>query len=414
MWRSLLVAVFFGLHPLRVESVAWIAERKDVLSGCLGLLSLILYVRYARKVSSGQVPQTRPTRALNSAPATLNYSLALLFLALGLMSKAMLVTWPFVMLLLDYWPLERFKSAGAWRLVREKTPFFCLAALASVVTFAVQKHEGAVAAQESLTFGWRSGNALVSDCRYLGKIFWPTDLAVIYPHPGEWPLLRVLLAGILMGAILVLVWVKRERYPFLLMGWLWYCGTLVPVIGLVQVGSHAMADRYTYLPSVGVLICAVWGAAELARHRSYLATPLLAGTAGGILLCVELTRHQLGYWQESETLFRQALKVTTENPVASNNLGDALVRKGRIDEAIGHFQQALRLMPDFDDAHNSLGNALARKGQLGEAILQFEEAVRLRPDRAVPHYNLGMVLAVKGKFDEAVRNYREAVRLNTD
>ena len=258
-WRSLMVAALFGLHPLRVESVVWVAERKDVLSTCFGLLALLFYVRYAKKVTNGQWRV--------SAPSSLDYGLSLFFFALGLMSKPMLVTWPFVMLLLDYWPLRRFglstldhrlsfpvpsvksvpsvaKSSLA-ALLLEKIPFFTLAAAASVVTLVVQKHGGALAAGESLPLGARSGNTLMSYYCYLGKMFWPTDLAVFYPHPGYWPMEQVLLAGGLMAGISALLIVKGRRYPFLLMGWLWYCGTLVPVIGLVQVGNQAMADRYT-------------------------------------------------------------------------------------------------------------------------------------------------------------------------
>ena len=266
IWRSLLVAAVFGLHPLHVESVAWVAERKDVLSTCFGLLALIFYTRYVQCVTSDtcQVtgPKVIPASVLSRVThhPSLFYGLALFFFALGLMSKPMLVTWPFVMLLLDYWPLERFKPGCAWRLVGEKIPFFALAAVASVVTFVVQQHGGALGEGENLPFGARSGNALISYCRYLAKMFWPTDLAIFYPHPGYWPLERVFFAGGLIVGISVLLYVKRRRYPFLLVGWLWFGGTLMPVIGLVQVGGQAMADRYTYIPSLGVLIVAIWGA----------------------------------------------------------------------------------------------------------------------------------------------------------
>ena len=411
-WRSALVAALFGLHPLHVESVAWVAERKDVLSTCFGLLSLIFYARYGRKRLAAE---DRDVKA-RGVPALrlLDYLLALIFFALGLMSKPMLVTWPFVMLLLDYWPLERFKPASAWRLLTEKIPFFALAAAVSVVTFVVQKRGGAVIAAETLPLGARSGNALISYCRYLGKLFWPTDLAVFYPHPGYWPLAKVLLAGGLIVGISVLLFVQRRRYPFLLMGWLWFCGTLVPVIGLVQVGGQAMADRYTYIPSLGVLVLAVWGVYELTKSWHYRVVALSVAGSTAVVLCLALTRQQLGYWKDSEALFRHALEVTENNYLAHLNLGSALDEKGQIDEAIREFQEAIRLKPDYALAHNNLGIALDRKGQIDEAISQFQEAIRLKPDYAEAHNNLGMALVKKGQIDEAIREFQEAIRLKPD
>ncbi len=301
LWRSVMVAALFGWHPVHVESVAWVSERKDVLSTFFGLLALIYYVRYA---------QNRAT--LNPQPSTLNYLLALVFFALGLMSKAMLVTWPLVMLLLDWWPLERFKVRGSGFKVRslvwEKIPFFGLAVAASVVTFVVQKRGGAVMSFESLPLSARGGNALMSYCRYLGKMFWPVDLAVFYPYPGYLPVAEVLLAGVLLLSITVLCIMVRRRSPFMLTGWLWYVGTLVPVIQLVQTGSHAMADRYTYIPSIGVLVMVVWGVYELGRRWRHRV--MIWSVAGGaaIILCLGMTRQQLGYWKDSETLFRHALE----------------------------------------------------------------------------------------------------------
>ena len=300
------------------------------------------------------------------------------------------------------------------KLVREKAPFFALAALASVVTFVVQQRGGAMAAGEKLPLGARGGNALISYCRYLGKLFWPTDLAVFYPHPGQWPLGKVLLAGGLILGISVLLLVQRRRYPFLLVGWLWFVGMLVPVIGLVQVGGQAMADRYTYLPSLGVLILAVWGAYELTRGWRYQVMALSVAGGAAIVLCLALTRQQLGYWKDSEALFRHALAVTENNYLAHNNLGVALDKKGQIDEAIRQYQEAIRLKPDYADAHNNLGVALAKKGQIDEAIRQFQEAIRLKPDHADAHNNLGIALAKKGQMDEAIRQYQEAIRLKPD
>ena len=420
IWRSLLVAAVFGLHPLHVESVAWVAERKDVLSTCFGLLALIFYTRYVQCVTSDtcQVtgPKVIPASVLSRVThhPSLFYGLALFFFALGLMSKPMLVTWPFVMLLLDYWPLERFKPGCAWRLVGEKIPFFALTAVASVVTFVVQQHGGALGEGENLPFGARSGNALISYCRYLAKMFWPTDLAIFYPHPGYWPLERVFFAGGLIVGISVLLYVKRRRYPFLLMGWLWFCGTLVPVIGLVQVGEQAMADRYTYIPSLGMLIVVIWGAYELTRSWRYQELALSVAGCAVIVLCLGLTRQQLGYWKDSESLFRHALEVTENNYLAHNDLGTALDRKGQTDEAISQFRTAIRLTPDYAEAHNNLGIALVEKGQTDEAISQFQEAIRLKPDDAEAHSNLGNALVEKGQTDEAISQYQEAIRLKPD
>jgi len=424
VWRSLLVAAFFAVHPLHVESVAWVAERKDVLSGFFGLLSLIFYVRYAQRrsrVESRESNARSSNLALDFRHWALDYCLALFFFALGLMSKPMLVTWPFVMLLLDYWPLRRFELSTLnfqlstiWRLVREKIPFFALAVATSIVTFVVQKQTGALAAGETIPLGARVGNALVSYCRYLGKLFWPTDLAVFYPHSGYWPLEQVLLAGGLILGITVLFIVKRGQYPFLLMGWLWFCGTLVPVIGLVQVGGQAMADRYTYIPSLGVLILTIWGAYELTRHWQHRMIMLSVAGWAAIVLCLGLTRQQLGYWQDSETLFRHALAVTENNYLAYNNLGVALDKQDQTDEAISQYQEAIRLKPGYAEAHNNFGVALDKQDQTDKAIRQYQEAIRLEPDYANAHNNLGFALDQKGQIDEAISQYQEAIRLKPE
>ncbi|MGA2787076.1 MAG: tetratricopeptide repeat protein [Verrucomicrobiota bacterium] len=413
-WRSLLLAALFGLHPLRVESVAWVTERKDVLCTFFGLLALLMYVRYAEK-SKVQGPKSQVC-----------YSLALLFLALGLMSKAMLVTWPFVLLLLDYWPLERFKSYRVRRLVAEKIPFVALAVVMSVVTFVVQKHGGFVVTVmtqqhggivmpvEYLPLGARSENALISYCRYLGKLFWPTDLAAFYPHPGYWPMEQVLLAGGLILGITVLFIVMRGRFPFMLMGWLWYCGTLVPVIGLVQAGRVAMADRFTYVPSLGVLVIVIWGTYQLTRRWRYQEMVLSVLGWAAVILCLGLTRQQLGYWQDSEMLYRHTLEVSENNYLAHNNLGATLVEKGQIDEAISQYRQAVHLKPDYAGYQYNLGVALNKKGQTDEAIRQFQEAIRLAPDYAEAYNNLGSVLVAKGQTEEAISQFQEAIRLKPD
>jgi tetratricopeptide (TPR) repeat protein len=404
LWRSALVALLFGVHPLHVESVAWVAERKDVLSTFFGLLSLICYARYAR------------AEIVNRKSQIVNYSLALLFFALGLMSKPMLVTLPCVMLLLDWWPLQRFQ-VSSFRfqvLIFEKIPFFALAAAASVVTMLVQKQGGAVITVENYPLDDRVENVLISYCRYLGRMFWPADLAVFYPHPAHWPLAQVLLAGVFLCGISALFFWGRGRHPFLLMGWLWFIGTLVPVIGLVQVGEQAMADRYTYIPSLGLLILVIWGACELTRNRRWQKIALSVAGSLAIILCLAVTRQQLGYWQESEALFRHALAVTDDNTLAETDLGLAVLGKGRFGEAVGHLQAAVRLKPSAAEVHNNLGTAYLNTKQYDEAIDQFQAAISRKPNYAKAHANLGIAFLDKNDFDGAVREFQETVNLQPD
>jgi tetratricopeptide (TPR) repeat protein len=263
-------------------------------------------------------------------------------------------------------------------------------------------------------FGARGGNAVVSYCRYLGKTLWPTDLAYFYPRPDHWPLEKVLLAGAFLVGVSLFLFLHRRRYPFLLMGWLWFVGTLVPVLGLVQVGNQAMADRYTYLPSLGLLILTIWGACELAGRWRYQAMFLSVAGALALVSCVGLTRQQLGYWRDSETLFRHALAVTESNYLAHGSLGYLLVIKGQTDDAISEYKEVTRLLPDDPDAYNSLGAIFLKKDELDEAISQFQEAIRLKPDFAEARFNLGAAFFAKGRTDEAISQFREAIRLNPD
>jgi protein O-mannosyl-transferase len=437
-WRSLLVAALFAVHPLRVESVAWVTERKDVLSGFFGLLAFIAYARYVEVQSlksKVQSPKSvvRGLSPIFHLPSPIFYLLSLFLFALGLMSKPMLVTWPFVMLLLDYWPLQRNAECGMrnaelgaratgqgrilpWtKLVWEKIPFFALVGLMSVVTFVVQKRGGFLALGERLTVSARLGNALISYCRYLGKLFWPADLVAFYPHPGRWPLGRVLLAVGLILAISLLVWVRRRRYPYLLMGWLWFCGTLVPASQVIQTGTHAMADRFTYVPSLGILILTVWGAYALTRGWRCHVLALWVASGAAIVLCLALTRQQIAYWRgDAEALLRHTLEVTENNDLVHKDFGVILYQRGQIDEAISHFQESVRSKPKDADAHYNLGVALDRKGQIDAAIGQFQEAIHLEPDHADAHYNLGVAFYQQSRAAEAIREFREAIHLKPD
>ena len=282
------------------------------------------------------------------------------------------------------------------------------------MTIVVQKHGGGLAVGESLPLSARLANALISYSRYLGKLLWPTDLAVYYPHPGHWPLGQVLLAGGLILGISVLVWAQRRRFPFLLMGWLWYCGTLVPLSQVIQTGTHAMADRWTYLPSLGVLILVVWGGCDLTRGWRYQVVAWSVAGGAAIFLCLALTRQQIGYWKDGETLFRHTLAVTQNNAVAHDGLGVALNNQGQIDEAICQFQEAVRLNPAYANAHYNLGVAFFQRGRIDEAIRQFQEALRLVPDHPQAHNNLGAALGRQGQTDEAIRQFQEALRLKPD
>jgi len=439
IWRSFLVAGLFALHPLRVESVAWVSERKDVLSGFWFLLALLIYRKYVSSVkgrgeqkfevkNSRSEPNSNGTNA-NSSGSRLTdsarfYLLTLVAFTMGLLSKPMLVTLPFVLLLLDYWPLRRFQSdekygvsspgeQSAYRLmVLEKVPFFALAAISCIITMIVQMKGGAMSL--SVPLFQRVENALVSYGRYLGKIFFPSNLAFFYPYQNGWSVIVIALSALLLAGISILAIVWRRRYPYLLTGWLWFLGTLVPVIGLVQVGEQALADRYTYIPSIGILIALVWGAHELTRGWKFQRQVFGSVTAVLAVVCAMKTRGETAIWKNNETLFSHAIAVTQKNYVAHNNLGTTYEKQGRWDEAAAQLRQAIAEKPDYAQAHKNLGVVFERQGDSTRAAEEYREAIRLDPKYAEAHNDLGALLNARGRTDEAIGEFQQALRLKPD
>ncbi len=384
-WPSAMVAALFALHPLHVESVAWIAERKDVLSALFWMLTLYAYAGYAAR------------------PGPARYGLTLLAFCFGLMAKPMLVTLPLVLLLVDYWPLAR-----GVRLL-EKLPFLALSAAVSVVTYVVHREAGATASLELVPLAVRLENALVSCAVYALKMFWPSNLAVFYPYSRQSLAVPAACAALCLAAITFLSIRMAARRPYLIVGWAWYLVTLAPVIGLIQVGAQARADRYTYIPTIGLSIALVWGAAEIfeawPRVRKVLAWSVCAA-------CIVPTWMQVRYWQDGVSLFRHAVDVTPENYVARFNLASALVARGQDVEAAGQLAEAVRIQPNSAPARAELGQLLAKQGRLQEALLQLHAAVRLNPSDAIAHYRLGTVLGEAGSPREAAGEFMEAVRLD--
>ena len=426
LWPGAFVAALFAWHPLHVESVAWISERKDVLSTFFALLTLLAYTRYAKAVTSDkwQVAGTEkvaPAPALSRVPCpvSLFYGLALFLFALGLMAKPMLVTLPFVMLLLDYWPLRRipdfeFRIPDLTRLVLEKWPFFLLTVVSCVVTFLVQRHGEAVLSLQRFPLNLRIENALISYVRYFGKTFWPVDLAVIYPLPDHLTWIGAIAATALglLGGISWLIWRTRRPCPYLLVGWLWFLGTLVPVIGLVQVGGAALADRYTYFPLVGVFIAVAFGVRDLVNRFQFLKIAVIGADVLILAVCVVLTENQLRYWRDSESLFTRALAVTRDNDTAHLNLGNAFQEEGRLNEALAEYRKAARLSPGYFRVHNDLGSLLDDMGKPKEALAEYRLALRLKPNLPTLHDGTGIVLVELGRFDEAMNEFAEAARLD--
>lgn len=438
--RSAFVAALFALHPLHVESVAWVSERKDLLSTFLGMLTLAAYVGFARRPRAGR------------------YLAVMLLYAMGLMAKPMLVTLPFVLLLLDFWPLGRLspdaapqgqaveasdRSSGLGALILEKVPLFALAGASAVATFLVQRAGGNLLSTEEFPLEVRAANAVVSYVLYLSKTLWPASLAAFYPYPRAQSTLAVVGGLLALAAASVAAIRAARRHPYLAVGWLWYLGTLVPVIGLVQAGEQAMADRYTYVPLIGIFVAAAWGIPVLLARWP---RPVLQGAAAfAVLACALSARAQVRHWGSDRALWTQAVRATAGNAVAHNNLGIALaaegleveaqarfsdavrlnprhaearnnlgaslLKQGRADEAATHLLEAIRLAPEYADARSNLGSSLASLGRPDEAIVHFSEALRLKPASASVRANLGIALAKRGRVEEGLRHLTEAVRI---
>lgn len=414
LWQSAFVAGLFALHPLNVESVAWVTERKNVLSTFFWMLTMLAYVRYTAR------------------PGFLRYLAVFAALALGLMAKPMLVTIPFVLLLLDYWPLERFRlrrHAGnvspetgtfdnsdnqSWpgsRLVLEKIPLLVLSAVSiSLSALSVQNLDTTILTG-SVPMKLKIANVPVSYVIYIKKMLWPSGLAVLYPYPETVPLWQAVGAGLLLAGVTVLVLRKIKLKPYLSVGWLWFIGTLVPVIGLVQVGLWpAMADRFAYVPVIGLFILIAWGISDILskqRYRRIMLGILTAGILSALMICTWL---QSAYWKSSLDLFERAVQVTANNWMAHNNLGTAKFNKGQIDEAIGHYKTALSIKPDYITPHYNLGNLFLNQGKIKQAAFYLKEALKIKPEHAYAHYSYGNLLVKQGRLEEAVSHFLEAIK----
>jgi Tfp pilus assembly protein PilF len=398
VWRSAMLAALFAVHPLHVESVAWVSERKDVLSTLFWMLSLLAYARYAER------PRLGP------------YLLVMTFMALGLLAKPMLVTLPCVLLLLDYWPLERM-AGGWWRvagkdgsspashhpsratLLLEKLPLFVLSAASSAVTLFAQQQ--AITPVAALPLHFRLVNALMAYATYLGKMLWPERLAVLYPYPRAWPVIDVVLVATLLLAISVWALWSARRRPYLIVGWLWYVGTLVPVIGLVQVGQQSMADRYTYVPLVGIFLMLVWRTAEVFENSPRRQLVLVPLSAMVLIVCAVLSVIQIGYWHDPPRLWERALAATSDNAQAQFQVGLVREHQGKAQEAAEHYRVALQIAPDHAQAHLGFGRILLQQGQQDAAMPHLLAATSLNPALGNAHQALGLALAAQGKLDEA-------------
>jgi Flp pilus assembly protein TadD len=405
IWRSAFVAALFAVHPLHVESVAWVAERKDVLCSFFWILSMWAYVRYVRNTTK------------------IRYVLLVIFFIFGLMSKPMIVTLPFVLLLLDFWPLSRFQSMlhkqqiSVYKtigyLVREKIPLFVLSTISSFITFFVQQQGGAVSSIETFPLKARVANAIISYTSYIGKMIWPIHLGVLYPL-REWYPVQVMTSGLLLLVLSSLAVWKWRRFPYLTTGWLWYLGTLIPVIGIVQVGIQRMADRYTYIPSIGLFIIVAWGMSDITAKWRCQRTVVAVFSSIILIFYMIFTWFQVGYWHNQITLFKHTIEVTHNNSIAHCELGHALAQTGKPNEALVYYIKALQINPNYAEAYNNLGVILASQNKDKEAIINFYEALRIDSDYAGAYYNLGKVFVNQGRIEEAIVNYRKALHFSPD
>jgi tetratricopeptide (TPR) repeat protein len=416
LWRSAVVAALFALHPLNVESVAWVVERKNVLSTLFWMLTLLTYNYYAER------------------PKFYRYVLTLGMFVLGLMAKPMLVTLPFVLLLLDFWPLKRLhfqqlsgnhpksarflklkrlKESGIFALFLEKIPFLIFSGISVYLSFLSMRHRALVIAANEISLYHRITNALISYVSYIGKMFWPRNLAVFYPFPDRMQLWEAAGAFFLLISVSIVVMRSLKKQPYLGVGWLWYLGTLFPVIGLVQAGLWpAMADRFVYVPLVGLFVVMAWGIPDLAAGWRYKVKGLGTMTAVVLLILMTTSWLQVRYWKNSVLLFKHAVEVTDNNYIMHNNLGFALTARGRPDEAIKHYKEALRINPDFEQANINIGLALLSQGKFDECVDYYQEVLRVKPDYAKVHNNLGAVFWRLGKTEEATIHFQEAVLID--
>jgi protein O-mannosyl-transferase len=404
LWQSFFVAALFALHPLHVESVAWVAERKDVLSAFFWFLTLFLY--------AGFVENRKP----------LLYILALLSFVLGLMSKPMLVTLPIVMLLIDFWPLDRYRCVERQKLyllfrrlivlIKEKIPFFACSLLSGIVTIYAQGKVGAMSDLSVVPFQLRIENALIAYVTYIGKTIWPHDLALLYPYPSYIPPWQVISSLLILLIVTSTAIRTRQRHPYFAVGWFWFLITLLPVIGLLQVGSQSMADRYSYIPIIGLFIIAAWGIPYLLKGIRYRQGILLLLTATAIIASSILTWQQIGYWEDSFSIYQHTLRVTTGNTTIQYALGRAFQDRGDLDAAIRNYQIALQINSNNTLAQHYLGVALQAKTELGDLIQYYRNTLQMDPNNAGVHCNLGIALASSGEFDAAIQEYLEALRIS--
>jgi hypothetical protein len=405
VWQSAFVAALFAIHPLHVESVAWVAERKDVLSTFFWMLTVWFYVGFVKDRTASR------------------YLAALLFFSLGLMAKPMLVTLPFVLLLLDYWPLRRLefrrldrdrypnKTLSWLDLIIEKVPFFVFTAASCVVTFYAQQSGGSVASLEVFPLGVRIANAVVAYISYIAKMLWPVHLSAFYPHSYSLPMWQVAGAGLLLMLIFWGCILTAKRWPYLLVGWLFYLGTLFPVIGLIQVGEQSMADRYTYVPLIGIFIILAWGLPDLLKKWRYQKIGVVLGSALLLSALMATTWLQVRHWSNNIEFYEHIIKVTDNNFMAHYNLGVYLADNHQIAEAIKHYREAIGIKPGHVNANNNLGNALVIKGKHREAVQLYMNALSRAPDDPEIHNNLGVALLHTGKTEHAIGHFNTALKI---